>query len=70
MSNRTTHRLKQLHAEMKALLDEAANGATLTQSEQAELDQLAAERDEAIISRFLPAYYPSSITPHQPDLSL
>jgi hypothetical protein len=70
MRNLITHRLKQLHAEMKALWDKTANGAKLTQSEQAELGQLAAERDEVIISLFLPAYYSSPIIPHQPDLGL
>lgn len=60
MRNPMTHRLKQLHIKMKTLKDKEASGSKLTQSEQAELEQLTIERDEVMISLVLPVYYQPS----------
>jgi len=40
------HRIKQIHAEITALRNKAANGIKLSQEEESRLEQLAEERDE------------------------
>ena len=67
MNHCMTQELKQIQTEMKALRNKIASGRELTQNEQATFDELAAERDEIIMSQFLPVYYQPFIIPfHAP----
>lgn len=63
MRSPTTHRLERIHIEMKALKDKGSSDPKLTKSAQTKLDRFAVERDEVVISLFLPVYYQPSITP-------
>jgi len=56
MRDPMTYRLKQLHIEMKALKDKASSGAKLTKSEQAKLDQLVSDYQEALTDTLFHAY--------------
>jgi hypothetical protein len=56
MNDFMTSRLRQLHIEMKVLKDKKTSGAKLTQSEQAELDQLTTERDSLLTDTFFHTY--------------
>lgn len=56
MPDPMTHRLKQLHLEMKALKQKASSGAKLTKSEQTRLDQLASDYHEALTDTLFHTY--------------
>jgi hypothetical protein len=68
MSCPTIDRLKQIHGAMASLKEKRGRNVDLTANQQANLDQLAAEYDEAMMSLFLPVYYRSSMPPHTQTL--
>ena len=56
MSNPMSHRLTQLHVEMKAVKEKEESGAKLAKGEQTKFDQLASERDELLTDTFFHTY--------------
>jgi hypothetical protein len=56
MRDPMTHRLKQLHIEMKALKERASSGTKLTKSEQAKFDQLVSDYREALTDSLFHTY--------------
>ena len=56
MRDPMTHRLKQLHVEMKTLKDKEASGAKLNKSEQTKLDELVSDYHEALTATLFHTY--------------